>query len=131
MQSDDGRVVSNFIMQSLKNSPITIYGDGSQTRSFCFVEDMIFGLELAMFKEETKGEVINLGNPNEQTVLALATMVKQLAGSESEIVLEDLPEDDPKRRKPDIEKAKTILGWEPRVSIEEGVKKTIDYFKAL
>jgi len=131
MMPDDGRVVSNFIVQALKGENMTVYGDGSQTRSFCFVSDMVEGLVRAMENEETEGNVFNLGNPDERTILEVATIVKELTGSESEIGCEPLPEDDPKKRKPDITEAKEKLGWEPQVSFEEGLKKTIEYFKSL
>ncbi len=131
MQKEDGRVVSNFISQAISNSPITVYGNGTQSRSFCYVTDMIKGLELAMFEDSAKGQVINIGNPQEQTIMQLATMVKTLTKSTSQIVFEDLPEDDPKQRKPDIAKAKDLLSWMPSVTIEEGLQKTIEYFKSL
>lgn len=131
MQVDDGRVVSNFINQAISNKPITIYGDGSQTRSFCYVDDLVEGLMLAMFSGKTKGEVINLGNPNERKVSELATMIKEITSSQSEIVFEDLPEDDPKIRKPDISKAEKLIGWSPKVSIEQGIEKTVEYFKSI
>jgi dTDP-glucose 4,6-dehydratase len=130
MQIDDGRVVSNFITQALRGAPITIYGDGSQTRSFCYVDDLVDGLIKYMQREGLKGEVINLGNPNESTVADVATLIKNKTGSESEIVYETLPEDDPKKRNPDITKAKELLDWEPKVSFEEGLEKTIAYFKS-
>ena len=129
MQKDDGRVVSNFINEALENKNITIYGDGKQTRSFCFVDDMVLGLKLAMFKDKTKGEVFNLGNPDERTVLELSEIIKKITGSNSNTVFEPLPLDDPKTRKPDISKAKKLLDWEPRVGIEEGIEKTVQYFK--
>ena len=129
MRSDDGRVVSDFITQSLGNSPITIYGDGEQTRSFCYITDMIEGLFASMFGEKTKGEVMNLGNPDEKSVKDLAEIIIKLTGTSSKIAHEPLPQDDPKKRKPDISKAKRILDWEPKVSLEEGLKKTIEYFK--
>jgi dTDP-glucose 4,6-dehydratase/UDP-glucuronate decarboxylase len=129
MQKDDGRVVSEFIVQGLTNKPFTIYGDGKQTRSFCFISDMVDGIEKAMFAENTKGEVINLGNPDERTVLNLAGFVKEICGSSLEPVFEELPEDDPKTRKPDISKAEKLLGWKPKIGIEEGLKKTVEYFK--
>ena len=131
MQADDGRVVSNFINQAISSKPITIYGNGSQTRSFCYVEDMIDGLRRAMFVGKTKGEVINVGNPDERTILDLAELIKEMTNSSSEIVFEELPEDDPKSRNPDISKAKRIIDWEPTVEINEGLKKTIEYFKSL
>lgn len=131
MQKDDGRVVSNFINQALKNEPITIYGDGNQTRSFCYIEDMVEGISRALIQEKTKGEVINLGNPDERTVKDLATLIIQLTGSSSEVVHEELPADDPQQRKPDITKAKKLLEWNPSVTIEEGLSKTIEYFKSV
>jgi nucleoside-diphosphate-sugar epimerase len=131
MQQDDGRVVSNFIVQAIKNEPITIYGKGEQTRSFCYVDDMIDGLELAMFTKYTKGEVFNLGNPNEKTIAELASIIKNLTKSSSEIIFEDLPEDDPKIRKPDIQKAQKFFNFRPKVGLEDGLKKTIEYFKSL
>src|SRR3989344_2358262 len=131
MQVDDGRVVSNFINQAIKNEKITIYGKGLQTRSFCYISDMISGIMKAMFKDGTKGEVINLGNTDERKISELATMIKEMTNSASEIAYEDLPEDDPKERKPDISKAKKILDWKPSVLLEDGLKKTIEYFKSL
>lgn len=131
MQQDDGRVVSNFIMQAIKGDKITVYGQGSQTRSFCFVSDMVGGLKKAMFSEKTKGQVINMGNPDERTILQLATIIKEMTNSGSEIIFEELPEDDPKSRNPNIIKAKTLLDWEPVVKLEEGLDKTIGYFKSL
>lgn len=131
MQPDDGRVVSNFIVESLAQKPITIYGDGSQTRSFCYASDMVEGIMKAMFMPDTKGTVINLGNPNERTILQLATMVKELTQSSSEIIHEQLPEDDPKIRRPDISLAKSLLSWEPKIGIEEGLALTVKYFKSL
>jgi dTDP-glucose 4,6-dehydratase/UDP-glucuronate decarboxylase len=131
MQEDDGRVVSNFILQALKGEPLTIYGDGTQTRSFCYVDDLVDGLCAFMFGEGLKGEVINIGNPNEKTIKEFATIIKSLVNAQAEIVYQDLPEDDPKQRKPDISKAKKLLSWEPRVSLEEGLEKTVEYFKNL
>ncbi|RJQ36091.1 NAD-dependent epimerase/dehydratase family protein [Candidatus Microgenomates bacterium] len=131
MQKDDGRVVSNFIIQAINNLNITIYGNGNQTRSFCFINDMIKGLSLAMFTENTKGEVINLGNPDERRVSELATIIKELTKSSSSISEESLPDDDPKLRNPDINKAKKVLGWEPTIKLEEGLEKTIEYFKSI
>ncbi len=131
MLADDGRVVSNFINQAIKDEPITVYGKGAQTRSLCYVEDMVLGIELAMFVPKTKGEVFNLGNPDERSVLDIARLIKNLTNSKSEIVFEDLPEDDPKSRKPEISHAKEILSWEPKVITEEGLKRTIEYFKSI
>lgn len=129
MQKDDGRVVSEFAIQALTNQTLTIYGDGKQTRSFCFVDDMVDGIEKAMFTDCTKGEVINLGNPIEKTMLELAEIIKRISDSSSQLSFESLPEDDPKVRRPDISKAKRLLNWEPKVGIDEGLTKTIQYFK--
>ena len=131
MQVSDGRVVSNFINQALKGQPITVFGSGTQTRSFCFVDDMVKGLKMAMFSKDSKGEVINLGGPNELSVIDIANTIKKMTNSSSEIIFEDLPQDDPKLRKPDISKAKKLLNWEPKISLEEGLLKTIEYFKSL
>jgi UDP-glucuronate decarboxylase len=129
MHPADGRVVSNFIMQALRNEPITIYGDGSQTRSFCYVDDLIRGLISLM---ETGSDVtgpINIGNPNEFTVRELAEKVIELTGSSSQIAQEPLPRDDPRQRQPNIAKAKADLNWEPTVELADGLVKTIDYFR--
>jgi nucleoside-diphosphate-sugar epimerase len=131
MQKDDGRVISNFINQALTNDPMTIYGDGSQTRSFCYVSDMVEGLSAAMFTNGTTGEVFNLGNTDERNVAEIATIIKEMTKSKSEIVHEELPADDPKVRRPDIEKANTMLRWNPTVSLEEGLQKTISYFRGV
>lgn len=131
MQPDDGRVVSNFINQAISNQKITIYGDGMQTRSFCYVSDMVEGLIRAMEVDKTEGEVFNLGNPDERTVKDAAEKIRTLTSSDSEIVYEDIPEDDPKKRKPDISKAKDMLSWEPKISFENGLKQTINYFESL
>ena len=131
MHPHDGRVVSNFIVQALKGQDITLYGDGSQTRSFCYVDDLIDGFQSLM---ETWSEVtgpINLGNPNEFTIAQLATLVIELTGSKSKIVHEKLPSDDPRQRKPDITQARDVLSWEPKVQLREGIGKTIDYFDGL
>ncbi len=131
MRPTDGRVISNFVTQALVGKPLTVYGDGTQTRSFCFVSDMVEGLIRLMEKEHTKGEVVNLGNPEEYTMADLAKKVKEMTGSVTEITNKDLPQDDPIRRRPDIAKAKKLLGWEPSVSFDEGLKTTIAYYKAL
>ena len=131
MQIDDGRVVSNFIIEALKGEPLTVYGKGEQTRSFCYVDDMVNGLMLVMFSENTNGQVFNLGNPDEKTILELAQLIKKLTKSASEIVYEKLPLDDPKKRNPDISKARKILGFSPKVKTEDGLLKTIEYFKSL
>ncbi len=129
MRLNDGRVIPNFISQALKNSPITVYGNGSQTRSFCYVSDLVDGLKKFMFAESLAGEAINIGNPQERTVLETAKIIKKIIGSTSEIVFKNLPEDDPLRRNPDISKAKKLLLWAPKVSFEEGIKKTSEAFK--
>lgn len=131
MQVDDGRVVSNFINQAIKNEPLTVYGKGEQTRSFCYVDDMVKGLKLAMFAGSTNGEVFNLGNPDEKTILQLAQLIKKLTNSRSQIVFEDLPQDDPRSRNPNVSKAKRVLNWTPEVKTEDGILKTIEYFKSL
>jgi len=131
MKKDDGRVISNFINQALGNRPITIYGDGTQTRSFCYVTDLIEGLTKAMFTEGTKGELFNLGNPEEYSMLDLADKIKEMTSSASKIIFEKLPEDDPKQRRPDIGKAERFLNWKPQVGVEEGLQKTIEYYKSI
>jgi UDP-glucuronate decarboxylase len=128
MHPNDGRVVSNFILQALRNKPITIYGDGSQTRSFCYVDDMIEGLIRLMNTPDSFTGPVNLGNPEEVSILELAETIIELTGSKSQLVFMPLPQDDPKRRCPDITLAKTVLQWEPRTPLREGLKKTIDYF---
>jgi len=129
MSPEDGRVVSNFIVQALRGEDITIYGDGSQTRSFCYYSDLIDGFVRLMEQDKLVGPV-NIGNPGEFTMLELAEKVIQLTGTQSRIVHEALPADDPKQRQPDIELAKTELGWEPRVELDEGLVETIDYFRS-
>ena len=128
---NDGRVVPNFIMQALKNEPLTIYGDGSQTRSFCYVKDLVEGIKKMMFTQNLAGEVINLGNPGEFTMLELAKIVIELTGSSSQIIYKGLPPDDPKQRRPDINKAKEKLNWEPTTPLRDGLIPTIAYFKQL
>ncbi|MFA6981603.1 MAG: UDP-glucuronic acid decarboxylase family protein [Patescibacteria group bacterium] len=128
MAKNDGRVVSNFIIQALGNEPITIYGDGSQTRSFCYVSDLIDGMYKMMNKEGFIGPV-NVGNPEEYTIKELAEKIIRVTGSKSEIIYKPLPEDDPLKRKPDITLAKKELGWKPTVKAEEGLKATIEYFR--
>jgi UDP-glucuronate decarboxylase len=129
MLFDDGRVVSNFIVQALKGNPLTVYGEGSQTRSFCYVDDLVQGILAMMDKADFVGPV-NLGNPHEVTVLELAEAVLKLTGSKSTIENRPLPADDPSRRKPDISLAKAQLGWEPNIGFEEGLQKTIEEFKS-
>lgn len=131
MNQCDGRVVSNFIVQALNAKDITIYGDGSQTRSFCYVDDLITGMMLFMDSSELVTGPINFGNPNEVTVLELAKLIKELTGSKSKIIKKSLPSDDPKQRQPDITVAKEILSWQPSVELEKGLIKTINYFKQL
>ncbi len=128
MHPNDGRVVSNFIVQALKNHDITIYGDGSQTRSFCYCDDLIRGMIAMMATPDEITGPINLGNPHEFTIKQLAELVIELTGSKSKIIYEPLPSDDPTQRQPIIDKAKTILGWEPTVQLREGLIKTIEYF---
>ena len=128
MRKEDGRVVPNFIQQALAGRPLTVYGDGTQTRSFCYVDDLVEGLYSAMTSKAAVGEVINLGNDQEMTILELAEKVKSVTGSSSEITYLPLPEDDPKRRRPELEKAKAVLSWEPKTSLEEGLSKVIEWF---
>ena len=127
LQLNDGRVISNFMKQALRGEPLTVYGDGSQTRSFCYVGDEIDGfLRLAKSDEHLP---VNIGNPNEFTILECAEYVLKVTGSKSKIAHEPLPQDDPKQRRPDITKARTLLGWEPRIQLEEGLQRSLDYFK--
>lgn len=128
MHPDDGRVVSNFIMQALKNEPITIYGEGSQTRSFCFVNDLIDAFVRLMNTDDTITGPVNLGNPREFTIKQLAETIIDLTGSGSRLVYKPLPADDPQQRRPDITMAQTILKWEPTVQLRDGLRKTIQYF---
>jgi UDP-glucuronate decarboxylase len=129
MHPNDGRVVSNFILQALNNRDITVFGDGNQSRSFCFVDDMIEGFIRMMAASDDFSGPVNLGNPNEFTILELAQMVIALTGSTAEIVYQPLPEDDPLQRQPNITLAKNQLGWEPKIQLEEGLQRTIAYFK--
>jgi UDP-glucuronate decarboxylase len=131
MQPDDGRVISNFIVQALENKDINIYGDGSQTRSFCYVDDLVEGIIKMMNSRENFVGPVNLGNPNEFTILELAKKIIELTNSKSNIIYKSLPEDDPRRRKPNIELAKKELKWEPKILLNEGLKKTIKYFERL
>ena len=128
MLPNDGRVVSNFIVQALKGQPLTVYGDGTQTRSFCFVDDLIEGLLRLMKQTETVGP-LNLGNPDEFTMLRLAELTLKLVGGKSKIVHQPLPADDPKQRRPDITQARRALKWKPAIALEEGLKRTIAYFR--
>jgi len=129
LRNDDGRVISNFVTQAITGEDITVYGDGSQTRSFCYVSDNIRALQLMMEKEEAVGQVINVGNAREYPIIEVAHMVKMLAESDSRITFHPLPADDPKVRRPVLDKAKTLLGWEPEVSLEEGLKRTIAAYR--
>ena len=131
MHPNDGRVISNFIMQALKNKPVTLYGDGTQTRAFCFVDDMIEGLIKMMNGPDDLVGPVNLGNPREHTILELARLVIELTGSKSSLEFKPSPMDDPRRRQPDIGLARDKLEWEPTVDLEEGLEKTIQYFKGL
>ncbi|HZL53448.1 MAG TPA: NAD-dependent epimerase/dehydratase family protein, partial [Terracidiphilus sp.] len=127
LHESDGRVISNFIMQALKGEPLTVYGDGSQTRSFCYVSDEIEGiLGLSRSDEHTP---VNVGNPIEWTVLECAQAVLRITGSSSQIVYSPLPQDDPLQRKPDISKAKRLFGWEPKIDLETGLRLSLDYFR--
>jgi UDP-glucuronate decarboxylase len=131
MHPNDGRVVSNFILQALQNKPITVYGDGSQTRSFCYVNDLVNGLVKLMNTADEVTGPVNIGNPGEFTILQLAEKIIELTHSKSEIVFRTLPEDDPLQRKPDITLAEKLLDWQPSVQLEEGLKKTVAYFEGL
>jgi dTDP-glucose 4,6-dehydratase len=128
MRPQDGRVVSNFITQALAGKPLTVYGDGSQTRSFCYVDDLVEGIVRLLFSAEP--EPVNVGNPLEMSVLELAKLVKEIVGGKSNIVMEPLPVDDPKVRQPDISRARRVLGWEPKIGLQEGLAKTIEFFKS-
>lgn len=127
MRLNDGRVVPNFITQALKGEPLTVYGDGSQTRSFCYIDDLINGITKLL--EIDFHEPVNIGNPEEYSILEFAKIIIELTESKSEITFKPLPQDDPKVRRPDITRAKELLGWEPQISVKEGLKKTIRYFK--
>ena len=129
MQLDDGRVVPAFIDQALRGEPLTVFGDGSQTRSFCYVSDLVDGLYRLMFSDERFP--VNLGNPQELTILEFGERIRRLTGTSAPLDFKPLPQDDPKRRQPDISKAKRVLGWEPKVSLEEGLRETIEYFQTL
>jgi dTDP-glucose 4,6-dehydratase len=129
MRMNDGRVIPNFVCQALTGRPLTVYGDGSQTRSFCYIEDLVEGVYRLAVKEGLEGQVFNLGNPEEYRIADLAKLVLELTGSGSDIVFRERPEDDPDRRRPDISKAKEILGWEPRTGIREGLGLTVEWFR--
>ena len=130
MDPDDGRVVPNFIMQALRGEPMTIYGDGTQTRSLGYVADLVEGLLLAMFTDGIAGEVFNLGNPDERTIREYAELIRELCGSSSPLAFYPLPPDDPARRCPDISRARERLGWEPRTDVREGLARTVDWFRS-
>ena len=127
MLPDDGRVVSNFICQALNSIPLTVFGDGSQTRSFCYVDDLIKGMKLLM--ASTYNKTINIGNPEDYTIKELAYLIKDLINPELGLIYKNLPEDDPKQRKPSIKLAKEILKWEPKITLKDGLLKTIEWFK--
>jgi UDP-glucuronate decarboxylase len=131
MAENDGRVVSNFITQALKGKAITVYGDGSQTRSFCYVDDLITGMIAMMETADNFTGPVNLGNPEEYTILALAEMIIRLTGAQSKIIFKDIPQDDPVQRRPDISLAAEKLAWKPHIGVEQGLKNTIDYFKRM
>lgn len=131
MRPNDGRVISNFVVQALAGKPITVYGDGSQTRSYCYVSDLVDGLCRLAFTKGISGETFNLGNPSERTILETANAVLAKTGSKSKIAFKPLPSDDPRRRKPDISKAKTALGFSPAVSFEDGIGKTAEWFASV
>ena len=131
MHPDDGRVVSNFIVQALKGESLTIYGDGSQTRSFCYVDDLVVGLIRLMRTEDDCTGPVNLGNPDEFQIKQLAERVLALVGSRSKIIYKELPQDDPQQRRPDITLAKAQLNWQPSIALEEGLRRTVEYFRAL
>jgi dTDP-glucose 4,6-dehydratase len=129
MRPKDGRVVPALIGQAISGQPMTIFGDGSQTRSFCYVDDLVDGIYRLLRSDEP--DATNIGNPAEMTVLAFAKVIRRLTGASSEIVFQPLPTDDPKVRQPDIAKARRVLGWEPKVPLEEGLTKTIEYFRQI
>ena len=129
MKLDDGRVVPAFLDQALRGEPMTVFGSGNQTRSFCYVSDLVDGLYRLMQSDERYP--VNLGNPREMTILEFAQHIRKMTGTKSEIAFEPLPEDDPKQRKPDITKARTLLGWEPKVPLEDGLRETVKYFQGL
>ena len=131
MRIDDGRVVSNFIVQALRNEDVTIYGDGTQTRSFCYIDDMVEGITKFVGLDNDFTGPLNLGNPDEYTIQELAEIILELTNSKSKLIYSDLPRDDPKRRRPDITLAKKKLSWEPKTSLNDGIQQTISYFSDL
>jgi len=128
MLEDDGRVVSNFVVQALRGEPLTLYGEGSQTRSFCYVDDLVEGL-IRLMNADDLHQPVNLGNPGEFTIKQLAEEVRRICGSDSELTYLPLPEDDPRQRKPDITTAQSVLGWIPKVPLAEGLERTVQYFR--
>lgn len=128
LQANDGRVISNLMMQALRGEPLTVYGDGSQTRSFCYVSDLVDGI--VRLSKSGENDPVNIGNPNEWTILECAREIQSLIGSQCEIVFKPLPRDDPKQRQPDITRARTLLGWEPKIQLREGLSRSLDYFRA-
>ena len=128
MLENDGRIISNFVVQALRGEPITVYGDGSQTRSFCYIEDLLDGLELLMESADEVTGPVNLGNPDERAVIEIARLILEQTGSKSRIEHRPLPADDPKRRQPLIARAQSVLGWTPRIALAKGLRATIDYF---
>jgi UDP-glucuronate decarboxylase len=131
MSIGDGRVVSNFIVQALNGEPITIYGDGSQTRSFCYVDDLVSGILKVAFSENNLEAPVNLGNPEEHSMKELSEKILNLTSSKSSLIYRELPLDDPKQRRPDITSARTNFDWEPRITLSEGLEKTINYFEKI
>ncbi len=130
MALDDGRLIPNFMKQALRNTPITVYGDVSQTRSFCHVNDTVRGLQnLMSYSGPVKLPIVNIGNPDERTILSMAKMIIEVTGSSSDIIFDSLPQDDPKQRKPDISRAKEMLGWEPFVNLDDGIRMTADWYR--
>jgi dTDP-glucose 4,6-dehydratase len=129
MRREDGRVVPNFIIQAITDKPLTVYGNGTQTRSFCYVDDLVEGIYRALFTDAAVGEVINLGNDSEMTIIELAERIKSITGSSSEITFMPLPEDDPRRRRPKLDKARSILDWQPHVTLEEGLGRVVEWFQ--
>lgn len=129
MRREDGRVVPNFLCQAMEGKPLTIYGDGSQTRSFCYVDDLVAGLKKALLTPGLGGEIINIGNDAEMTILEFAKVVKEVMGVDSDFTYQPLPQDDPLQRRPDLSKARRLLGWEPRVPLEEGLRRLAEWFK--
>ncbi len=129
MRLDDGRAIPNFIVQSLTGKPITVYGDGKQTRSFCYISDMVDGLIKLILKDNLSGEIVNLGNPEERIILSVVELIKDMANTNSEIIFEPLPKDDPTKRRPDITKARKLIDWSPEIDFISGLEKTIEWFR--